>query len=1224
MMKIITALAMTLCAVATNAQNWQDNTETFWGNYCYRELDGKWHDALTDDKVMTSMPDDNNTVIAYYWRIPEGKVRADITWTNNYARYAKMHVRVIRPATGEVLCENDFGNTTFKAEERTDDFFGTIDFPADEFYRVEVTSPMWSYVRQISHITFQHESEKPVMKPRNFGGTSAHMWNWFSTDPDAPSGNAYDWAYIEARVPYEYQYPGTYYMTLGALSGYMGMQTVGPKGEPGDFNRSVLFSVWDNGNMDEDPNLPEYMQSGVMSGNPNAVHTHAGGEGSSASVMLKDDTKWWRPDKWVQFLENTRPENITIFGKTNDGRDTSFVYENTICTAFYKMDDEPTWRYLGTIRSSGQNQHMAGWYSFIEPFTTYAGQFKHRALYRHPAMRAANSGKWYGRNKVDFWDDKYDRDFHYDYGRGASQEYENCFFFEMGGYGVQTDSSKIGNLPSNMDFVESINLDSLNDIIEQSVRRDQRILFNTRIDQTADNCQKNTWQPMAALCSNSNNATMAVDNDEHSKWICDTGYPYTLALEAKEEQTVTSFNIYWEYKYDYRCQYVDMAVSEDGQTWTPAFDSLEIRSGIDRPNISLPHPVRSRYVKFTFYHPFTTKSLMISELRLRGDYDKDRLTALAMLETDEANSLNHYPASQMEQVKAIYDDGNCTDLTSLAMALKDVADNGTFYKYSRVASAKHISSQRAYTLENTRGNGFLCVNAQGIVSTTGATVSGALSQYSRTADATNANNNWMVLHDEHYDSYYLYNLGAKKFLNLAQNTKLSDTPQPFTIGELTDGYSFRCKQGVVGVDATSTSGMIKSDYVEDKYCIFKLCDNYQFAQPQEMRDSLQNITEVIDKTALYKAHAESIINAPVGVVGGFVSEEARETVREAYNNATSNPLGFINAVEEADIIELDPDNSVYKIKCSYDAKGVVCMTADASSRLTTATNGKGPEQIWRFETKGGGYSLHSQGMYPKPMYAEESGRTIILTNNPEESGTYVLSHREWGKNYISSAQFSENVINGASSPLKTANYALMGSTWYLEPQTTYDLSLNTAGVASMYADFAFTLPEGLHAYVANHVTSDGVVKLTEINDFVLANTPVLLRGDASAKFTVDIINTKATSEATNIFCGTYFRNNTFSKGSLYTLSTNNGKPVMRKPAIGMVSANQIYIPADESLPAIDIYTFDFDDLVDNITANKTETPPFDNTLIFTPDGKRALKTVKGNIYIKNHKKFLYK
>lgn len=1211
---------LSIASLMSVAQNWQSATETFWGKYCFRELNGTWYDALTEDKVMNTMPTDNNIVLAYYWRIPEGKVRADITWTNNYARLCKMHVKVIRPTTGEVLGENDLSNASFKAEEHVDDFFGTIDFPADEFYRVEVTSPMWSYIRQISYITFQHESVKPVMKPRNFGGTSAHMWNWYSTDPYAPSGNAYDWAYIEARVPYEYQYPGTYYMTLGALSGYMGMQTVGPLGEPGDFSRSVLFSVWDNGNMDEDPNLPEYMQSGVMSGNPDAVHTHAGGEGSSASVMLKGDTKWWRPDKWVQFLENTRPETVTIFGKTADGRDTSFIYENTICTAFYKMDDEQTWRYLGTIRSSGQNEHMAGWYSFIEPFTTYAGQFKHRALYRHPAMRAANSGKWYSRNKVDFWDDKYDRDFHYDYGRGASQEYDNCFFFEMGGYGVQTDSSKISNMATDMSFVESINFDSLNAIIDQSVKRDQRILFNTRIDQTADNYDSKTWKPMTALCSNGKNAQRALDNDEHTGWICDTGYPYTLALEADEEQVVTSFNIYWEYKYDYRCLYVDLATSDDGEEWTPVFDSLEIRSGIDRPNISFPHPVKTKYVKLSFYHPFTTRSLMISELRLRGDYDKERLFALAKLELDDANELNHYSAADLEKVKTIYDGGACTDLTALAMALKDVATDGTFYKYSRVAKAKHVSSQRAYCIKNADGYGYLCANGNKQLSAVGATVSGSLAKYAEPVDVTNPNNTWMVLHDEHYEAYYLYNLGAKKFVDVTATSRLSDNPTAFNMYPVEGGYAFKTADSkVLGTDATSDAGAFLSAGSVTRKNVFLLYDNYQFAQLQTVRDSLQQKTEFLDKIALYKENAEAIINAPVGVVGGFTSEAAREVVREAYNHIYTNPQGFLDAIEDADIIELDPDNFVYKIRAT-NGNANPYMSVDASLRLVGATASKSPDQIWRFGNKPGGYSIHSQGLVLKPMYAESSDRAVTLSANPDESGTYVLSAREWGKNYISSGQFTTNVINGNSSPMKGSHYTLPGSSWYLEPLATYDISLNSVGVTSLYVDFAFQLPDGLQAYAANYVTNDGVIKLTEITDMVPAQTPVLLRGEPYAKFALDIYPSAKATQPANLFNGSYFRDTTFPKGSIFTLSSTNGKPVMKKPALGLVSANQIYIPVDSFLPQMDTYTFDFDELVDNVSGAPLTTEVAASPMVYDIYGKRVMHTVKGNIYIRNHQK----
>ena len=1204
--------------IAVNAQNWQPDTDRFGATYCYRELNGKDHDALTTNGVMTSMPTDNNMVLAYYWRIPKGKVRANIVWTNAYARFAKMHIRVIRPTTGDTLAENDLANSNFKSEQHTDDLFGTIDFPADEFYRVEISSPKWSYIKQIARFEFQRESTSPVMIPRNFGGTSGHMWNWSSTDPDAPQGHAYDWAYIEARVPYEYSFPGTYYMTIGALNGYMGMQTVDPAGAPGDFNRSVLFSVWDNGNMDEDPNLPDYMQSGVMMGNPDAVHTHAGGEGSSASVMLKGSTKWWRPDKWVQFLQNTRPETITIFGKTKDGRDTTFIYENTICTAFYKMDDEPTWRYLGTIRSSGINSLMNGWYSFIEPFTTYAGQMKHRALYRHPAMRSANSGRWYSRNHVDFWDEKYDRDFHYDYGRGASQEYDNCFFFEMGGYGLQTDSAKTTNLAEDMSFVNNINLDSLNNIIDHAVSYDQTILFNSRINLTADNIDQSKWSVITSQTSNGASASRAIDDDENSGWICGSGYPYTLALKSDEEQTVTSFNIYWEYKYDYRCLYASLATSDDGNTWTTLFDSLEIRTGIDRPDISLPQPVKTKYLKLTFFKPFTTNNFMLSEIRFRGDYNSEALLKLAKTELDDANTLNHYPAKDLKLVRTAYNKGNPVSITALAMALKGVAVNGTFYKYSRVSDTKHINNQRTYILENISGNGTLCATPDGRLSVTGATIANSKTQYATPADVTNPYNCWMVVHDEHYASYYLYNIGAKKFLNLNATNKLSNEPQPLSVGKNGKGYRFITTNKVLGVDATNDQSITTSVTNTDN-TTFYLYDNYHFAQPKELSDSLQSVTEPIDKLSLYKANINSMLNAPVGVVGGFTSEEAREALRTAYQDADSNPQAFIEAVENADIIEFDPLHTIYRLKTTND-NATPYMAVDASPRVMGKTSNSGLEQMWRFQPVAGGYSIHSQGLALKNM-ADESGKNVSLTSLNLGMGKFVISQNEWGKNFISNGQHSSIVVGCEGTSIKTLNSTAQGATWYLEPATTHQLSLNSAGVTTFYADIAITIPDGLKAYVANHVTPDGVIKLTEITGIIPARTPVLLRGESYGKFTANIVNTPDTITAANIFKGTFFRNNSLPKGSILTLATSNGNPVMKKPVLSTVNANQIYLPLESAMPDLALYTFDFDNIIDHVNG-VMQVPNSANSNTYNLNGALTPTTVKGHIYIKNHRKVI--
>ena len=86
-----------------NGQNWQSQTDKMWGNYCYREKGDRYLDALTNQGFMSVMPATDDILLAYYWRIPKGKVRADIVWANNFARLAAMDIVLTYPQTGDTL-----------------------------------------------------------------------------------------------------------------------------------------------------------------------------------------------------------------------------------------------------------------------------------------------------------------------------------------------------------------------------------------------------------------------------------------------------------------------------------------------------------------------------------------------------------------------------------------------------------------------------------------------------------------------------------------------------------------------------------------------------------------------------------------------------------------------------------------------------------------------------------------------------------------------------------------------------------------------------------------------------------------------------------------------------------------------------------------------------------------------------------------------------------------
>ena len=1225
-----------------NGQVYKNASEPdkMWGYYCYREVpikgveidpnvyretDTKWYDARTNESVMSSMPTVQGMILAYHYRIPNGHVKADVVWKNKYAKMAKVKVRVVHPHSGQVLYNGEFGNSDLASTERTDVLFPDINFPTDDFYRIELRCDDWGALQSINYFNYYRESELPVLIPRNFGGTSAFMSPWHSTHPEAPEGDAYDWIYVEGRVNSDRNFPGTYYMMVGTPTGYMGMQTNYFDTGANDFVRSTLFSVWDAANMDEDPNLAEYLQSKVLDGHLDAVHTHAGGEGSSASVMFKDDPKWWKDDHWIQFLVNFRPMTTPVTVKDRNGKDSTFNYGYTVTTAWYKVDTMPEWRYMASIRAAGICRNVSGWYDFIEPFTSYAGNKMHTVYHRHPAMRSAASGKWYNCNQlVHGYDDNGDKDrrYHTDIGRGATSLYDNCFRMDMGGYVHWHDSAEVVPLAKDMSFVDTIQIDILNKRVNETLAYDDYYNLNERINACAEHVT--AWHVMNSQTSTPSSAQNVIDGSKTTKWYT-SSYPAYLALEADEEQTFSSFELYWSAQYQTRAHFVDFYTSEDGENWTLAYDSLEVRC-LDRIDVTLPKPLKTKYLRMMFHHKYTpSKALQIDELTMRGEFDLDGVKALAKELLDNAGTPDNYPESDLQELKAVYADGTCTDAQALATALQDVSRKGSFLRTCLVNNRINLAQEHAYYMPGMNGQGALAATADGKLTSKGATVDGALAQYQDKAVMDDPYCNWQVMHDEPFTAYYLYNIGAKKFLNTNAEGGLSDEPQALTARQWGKGFYFSVEatKEIIGLDPTAATPLTKDSRTANRN-FFYVYDNFRMIQPVAVADSLRQYTEPGDKLALYKAGIEDMLNAPVGVVGGFTSEEAREALQAAYDNADADPKAFIEAVENVDVLEFDPDNTVYRFASTDESLAAnPYITADDALRIYAKADSKGPEQIWRFEKKNDGYTLSSQGVTLKPM-GNRVGETISSTSNYNLGGIFTLSQPSLGKHYLAATEFAAAVVNGTNSPIKSAAPDAEGSTWYVEPAQTASFSLNSVGVTSVFFDYAIILPEGVSAYGVSGVEADGSLQLIDMGDTIPARTGAIIVGDKYQKVTVEVSGADLPAKEGNLLKGVYFRNTSLAKGTFMTLATASGKAVMKKPAIAVVNANQVYLPVTDDMPDMGTYTFNEDDITGIESAKVEESERLKTQTCYDLQGRKVSGTVKGNIYIRNHHKILVK
>ncbi len=463
-------LSFILIPLTSSAVDYQPSVDKVWGGRCFQELDGKFYDVHRSDAAIGWPQSADGIIVVYGLRVPAGHVRADILLTPRIGQTATVQLTVVCPETGDTITTHTaVSDPTQERGEQRIELMPDVVFPNDAWYRFELTTPERTSIRQISCLEFQREAKQAVGDSPIFMAPSVHLFSYATTDREAPSGESYDWVYLEVMYPTHYEQPNTYVMSIGTDAGYSGVQSIWDGA--GGYNHQVLFSVWDNGDTDSDPYLPDYLRSGALDIGPDVYITRFGGEGTGTSARYPTG-HWWQTDHWVQFLLNGRPEQVEVDVTDADGTTRTVTYENTIESMWYKMDYETEWHYIASLRESGRNHLYNGFYSFIENFTDDGGELFRRAYFRNPAMRSTASGRWYARNKVSFGHTQGDgsRFSRTDYGHGATDAYPNCFYMQTGGFVEKRDSSSSIPLPTGpMTWVDTIDLAPLTAQVNRAI-----------------------------------------------------------------------------------------------------------------------------------------------------------------------------------------------------------------------------------------------------------------------------------------------------------------------------------------------------------------------------------------------------------------------------------------------------------------------------------------------------------------------------------------------------------------------------------------------------------------------------------------------------------------------------------------------------------------------------------------------------------------------------------
>ena len=820
----------------THATDWQERTDTIWPARHYRELNGEATGSQRSDTYINWNYTEGTTLV-YGIHFPTGHVRADAVFKAKSGKKVTFGVRIVHPATGTVVLEHTATSTNTTTTEQRMEIMPDTEMPYDGWYRFELTCPSGSStLDRLNLLLFQRTSTLNITDSEIFMAPSVHLW-WSTQVSGAPSGQAYNWSYLEVMYPSEYRQPATYQMAIGTDGMYSGIQM--PNRSDGSYGHTVLFSVWDNGDVDADKNLPDIMRSAAVDLGPEAYATRFGGEGTGSSIRYNRDD-FWEFDHWVQFLYNVRPDIISV----TDSLGNVTEYESTLQTVWFKTAEEADWHYMGTLRMAGANRLTSGIYSFLENFGEKGGNLMRRCYFRNGAMRSAATGKWYALNHAGYGhtQGKSQRNSRYDYGHGITSLYDKTFYLETGGYMGKRDSVDTYEAPpmGEMPWVDTIDIARLERRVDEGVLHYQTKTTQSRIELTRTVSNPATWKVISWSDEetvgegDNGRAVMILDGDKttyyHNKWKNGSvAYPHNFVIEAPDTVTVSSLELYQSRESKYRAKTLMLSVSNDGKSYTSAGRiTLE---DTEYPRVELSTPVTGKYFRLRFTAGYGS-DLVINEVYFKHEYRLADMLDLTQQIINEADTWGGYAPADLEELLSVYADGTCNDIEALRQAIENLAQIAHPLTYGVVAQAESFTPMAVYQLHNLSGRGDLIATLQDVPSIAATNVTNALQEYLQPCPVTDPRCNWMILHSNKYNEYYLYNLGAKKYIKVeGTDVSLSDTPTPITIKKSGNGFAIGVNNKYLSIDATATMPVVLSSSAGSN-AIFQLRTN-QYLRPDE-------------------------------------------------------------------------------------------------------------------------------------------------------------------------------------------------------------------------------------------------------------------------------------------------------------------------------------------------------------------------------------------------------
>lgn len=503
----------------------------------------------------------------YFFRHGAGVVDSKMLITATAGSPVRFRLTVTDPDKPTVILGQTYIAFQGTGKEQVLDFFGcsfptinTTTYPRGKYYRYQLDCLEGNKAINNIRMYGVSSASSVVNSPSAYlSSPSVHLNGWSSTKAGAPAGASYDWAYQEVMIPTESYLSGTYVMSLGVLRGYMGIQVNGT-------NKEVIFSMWDDGSTDTDPNLANHKKAGAVDWNQALVTPNRfGNEGTGIQCMCRGNL--WELDKYVQFIANARPETVEYYTVSAAGDTTRFTQENTLVSAWFNAQDGKGWQYIATDRLPSSGKFFDSWYSFLENYNYPSGQLMRKGYYRNGYAHARTANKWYHFNKVWYGntDNGSEVTARYDFGQGPDPVDKKAFFMTTGGF-TANNRSTVTTVPLNtVDTpVDTILLKNLEARVDQGLAKEQA-------EQAAADSLKSLIYSKTGWTiysksgeTTAGKATYAIDNSETTYWDGNST-SCNIVVDMGQKQDVDGLS--FTQGSDHRIKGLTILYSNNGITW---------------------------------------------------------------------------------------------------------------------------------------------------------------------------------------------------------------------------------------------------------------------------------------------------------------------------------------------------------------------------------------------------------------------------------------------------------------------------------------------------------------------------------------------------------------------------------------------------------------------------------------------------------------------------------